>query len=120
MAKWVFQRKKIILTLVACRPNGRKYVWDGLEEQSKNLLCNMKEIACSVYTHNLICKSYLDNMITELFLAKNDKNETMGNNNFARIIWTPGEEQAKEMRSVLDRANIDILGLIKMVNKWVL
>ena len=110
--KMGFSKEKAGHIDIAIRPNGRKYVWDGFRRAIMALLCNMKEIACSVYTHNpnisnLKARQYE----AELFLARNDKNETMGAAEifFARV--AKGEEQAKEMRSVLDRANIDILGL---------
>tara|TARA_B100000902_G_C27188747_1_gene852754 strand:- start:50 stop:1096 length:1047 start_codon:yes stop_codon:yes gene_type:complete len=107
-----FSKEKAGHIDVAIRQGGEQYVWDGFRRCIKALLCNMKKIAMSEYRHPKRkspedCRKYE----AELFLYRNGKHEPMGTNELFFARYAMGDEEARKLKSVLDRANINVCGL---------
>jgi hypothetical protein len=107
-----FSKEKAGHIDVARRPNGRLYVWDGFRRAIMALICDMENIAVSIYTHDpKINNTKARQYEAELFLARNSKNEVMGANEIFFARYAKGESEAIKMGDVLHRANINICGL---------
>lgn len=107
-----FSKEKAGHIDVAIRKGDNKFVWDGFRRSIKALLCNMKKIAVSNYKHPKSrsiedCRKYE----AELFLYRNGKHEPVGTNELFFTRYATGEKEAKKLKSVLDRANINVCGL---------
>tara|TARA_B100000035_G_C20968300_1_gene539824 strand:+ start:130 stop:1170 length:1041 start_codon:yes stop_codon:yes gene_type:complete len=107
-----FSKEKAGHIDVAIRKGGNKFVWDGFRRSIKALLCNMTKIAVSNYKHPKSrseedCRKYE----AELFLYRNGKHEPVGTNELFFTRYATGEKEARKLKAVLDRANINVCGL---------
>ena len=96
---------------IAVRSNKKKFVWDGFRRSIMALLCGMIRIEHSCYTHTAPTIELQRIKEAELFTVRNAKSERMGADEIFFARYAAGEEYAKDMKHVLDRANINICGL---------